>query len=114
METVGYHALIDFIGVKKDSLKEKYLMNKLKEIFDKNNVNVELSVGKPFKPHGDTIVFVLSSSHCTVHTWPEYKLLSLDLYMCSDEETSKKVIKEVYDAFEAKEKRMKFFERPLR
>jgi S-adenosylmethionine decarboxylase proenzyme len=36
-----------------------------------------------FEPQGLTYVLLLSQSHLIVHTWPEYKTLILDLYVCS-------------------------------
>ncbi len=113
MEPVGYQAIIDFIGVEKNSLKERYLIDKLNDIFYKNNVNVEVYVNKHFGP-GDTTLWVLSSSHCALHTWPEHGLLSLDIFICKDKKSSERVANEIYESFEAKEKRMEFFERPLK
>jgi S-adenosylmethionine decarboxylase len=31
---------------------------------------------------GFTGMFVLSESHASVHTWPEYSLATIDIYMC--------------------------------
>ncbi len=36
-----------------------------------------------FKPFGATILYVLSASHLSVHTWPENNYLHLDLFVCS-------------------------------
>jgi S-adenosylmethionine decarboxylase proenzyme len=37
-----------------------------------------------FEPQGLTYVLLLSQSHLIVHTWPEYKTLILDLYVCTE------------------------------
>lgn len=42
------------------------------------------SVEHHFEPQGLTYVLLLSQSHLIVHTWPEYKTLILDLYVCSE------------------------------
>lgn len=36
-----------------------------------------------FTPQGRTIVFILSESHFTVHTYPELNYITLDIYICS-------------------------------
>lgn len=38
-----------------------------------------------FSPHGVTGVVVLSTSHISVHTWPEYGYAAFDVFSCSDE-----------------------------
>lgn len=35
-----------------------------------------------FSPHGISGVFILSESHFSVHTWPEYKYIAIDLFSC--------------------------------
>ncbi|GEM_PF-72346 len=37
-----------------------------------------------FAPVGISVVAVLSQSHLAIHTWPEYGICSLDLYLCGD------------------------------
>lgn len=49
--------------------------------------NIGLSIVKmiehDFKPYGATKLFILSSSHLAVHTWPENNYMHLDLLVCS-------------------------------
>lgn len=35
-----------------------------------------------FTPIGQTLIYVLSQSHIAIHTWPEYRLLHVDLVSC--------------------------------
>lgn len=37
-----------------------------------------------FENGGITFVFLLSESHCSVHTYPEHKSLFVDLFTCGD------------------------------
>lgn len=51
--------------------------------------DVELDLSKlnvePFEDEGGiTGVVVLSTSHCSIHTWPARKLYVLDVYSCRD------------------------------
>lgn len=46
----------------------------------------ELTVIKKFKhnfnPIGLSLIYILAESHISVHTWPEYNYMSIDLYTC--------------------------------
>lgn len=37
-----------------------------------------------FTPHGVSVVVILSESHIAIHTWPEYKYQSVDIYTCGE------------------------------
>ena len=47
------------------------------------NLNVEDHIVKKFNPQGISVVFLLSESHLSIHTWPELGKFSLDLFSCS-------------------------------
>lgn len=51
-------------------------------------VDAELSVIQKvqysFEPIGDTWVWILSESHFSIHTYPEHRYLSLDVYICNE------------------------------
>jgi S-adenosylmethionine decarboxylase len=38
----------------------------------------------PFQPQGVTGMLVLSTSHMSIHTWPEEKYASVDFYTCGN------------------------------
>jgi S-adenosylmethionine/arginine decarboxylase-like enzyme len=56
------------------------ICNLVKETF-----KVVAETSHQFEPQGRTIVFILSESHFTVHTYPEHNYLSLDIYICNPE-----------------------------
>ncbi|MDD2804038.1 MAG: adenosylmethionine decarboxylase [Elusimicrobiales bacterium] len=37
-----------------------------------------------FKPHGVSGVVVIAESHFAIHTWPEHRYASVDLYTCGN------------------------------
>jgi S-adenosylmethionine decarboxylase proenzyme len=37
-----------------------------------------------FVPQGLTVILLLSQSHLAVHTWPEHRLMTVDLFVCQD------------------------------
>lgn len=48
----------------------------------------ELSVVDKFKhtfePFGTSLVYILSESHISIHTWEEFNYISCDMYTCGD------------------------------
>lgn len=48
-----------------------------------------------FSPHGVTGVLVLSTSHISVHTWPEYGYAAFDVFSCSDEVQTRKAMNHI-------------------
>ncbi|MDF2680915.1 MAG: hypothetical protein K0R47_2105 [Brevibacillus sp.] len=54
--------------------------------------NIVLSLGMEklaynfhhFEPHGVTGLLLLSTSHMSIHTWPEYSYAAFDLFTCGD------------------------------
>jgi S-adenosylmethionine/arginine decarboxylase-like enzyme len=50
-----------------------------------NKINVVNFIEQLFEPQGATLVWILSASSITVHTYPEHKYISLDCYTCGGE-----------------------------
>jgi len=36
-----------------------------------------------YEPHGVSVVIILAESHLSLHTWPEFKLASVDIFVCN-------------------------------
>lgn len=53
-----------------------------------------------FSPIGVTYFAVISTSHFSVHTWPEYGYAAIDIFSCSDDviEGIEKKLKELFEA----------------
>lgn len=54
----------------------------LEEIVKKYNLTILSTQKKKFNPIGVTILKLLSESHISIHTWPEYNKCSIDLFTC--------------------------------
>lgn len=54
-----------------------------------------------FLPHGVSGVVVISESHISTHTWPEYKYAAFDIYTCGDKIDPEKAVTYVLEAFGA-------------
>jgi S-adenosylmethionine decarboxylase proenzyme len=45
-----------------------------------------------FQPQGLTVLFLLSESHVSIHTWPEHGRFSMDVYSCRDDYSEEKIL----------------------
>jgi S-adenosylmethionine decarboxylase proenzyme len=81
---LGRHALIDLSGCNPDTLTDyAYIRKTLTQAARLAKVTVVGMVDRHFKPQGYTAILVLEESHLSIHTWPEYNYVSLDLYSCN-------------------------------
>ena len=89
---LGDHLLIDIICENYDILNS---LEKLEELSDKLIKICELTklseLKHKFKPHGITLIVLLSESHLSMHTWPENKSICIDIFSCSDNLDVKKI-----------------------
>lgn len=83
-ESSGKHMICDFKGIENGELLNditelKYLMREICKINDFNILN---EIDYPFVPIGCSILFLLSESHLSIHTFPEKNHISFDIYTC--------------------------------
>ncbi len=64
-----------------------------------------------FTPHGVTGVVLLSTSHISVHTWPEYGYAAFDVFSCSDEDQTRKAVDYITENLTHRTKRIKGVDR---
>ena len=82
---LGYHLLVEMYNCDVDRIKEaNNLHQALLEFAKRRNFEIKYSYFYQFTPYGVSGVIVVSESHITVHTWPEYRFLALDVFVCSD------------------------------
>lgn len=65
-----------------------------------------------FEPQGITYIAVITTSHFSIHTWPEYGYAAVDVFSC-DEEIPDLLVESLQRAFGAKEKVVKKVERQI-
>ena len=53
------------------------------KIVNEYKLNVVSKASYQFQPFGATIVYVLSESHLSIHTFVEERKIAMDLYTCS-------------------------------
>ncbi len=91
MDTRSQHYLFDAVCVNELTATD---VDHIKNVIEKN-LTVVQKVEHKFHPQGETIVFILAESHFTLHTYPENKYFSLDIYVCNLNINLDKVIDEI-------------------
>ena len=82
--TAGKHMICDFKNIEnKELLNNQDRLNEILEIIC-NDYQFQIleKIQKVFTPEGYTILYLLSESHISVHTFPERNFLSFDIYTC--------------------------------
>ncbi len=67
------------------------------------NFSIISAHSKKFNPIGLTSILLLEESHISIHTWPEYNLFCIDIFTCSGEIDTKKVIETIQGFFSSTE-----------
>lgn len=89
----GIHYLIEFFGCNDEQINSVEFWKKiLPESIEKSKMTVLESFFYEFNPQGITGFLLLSSSHLSVHTWPEHQYVVCDIFSCSGEDDTQKVI----------------------
>ena len=90
------------------------IKNILNHICDKYNYTILNQIEHIFHPQGLTILYLLSESHISIHTFPEREYFALDIYTCREYEDNT-IYEEIYsllvDEFQAKRESPKIIDR---
>ena len=80
----GKHMICDIYDIKNTNLlNNKFLLSTLlKNICSIYGFQILKEVDYSFEPIGCTILFLLSESHISIHTFPEKNHISFDIYTC--------------------------------
>ena len=85
MDVLGRHILIDYYDASLDVLDDvEATRTALTDAAEAMGANIEVVEFHRFDPHGVSGTVVISESHITIHTWPEYQFAAVDVFACSD------------------------------
>ena len=98
----GRHLIADVINIENYSLLNT--VDGVKPLMEKKIKNMSLNVvghlHHQFQPIGATCLYLLSESHMTIHTYPEYQSCYIDLFCCSPDFDSLRAIQLIKRAFQ--------------
>jgi S-adenosylmethionine decarboxylase len=82
----GKHMFCDIKNIKNKELLND--INQIKQdldtICEKENYSILGRLEHQFEPEGLTIIYLLSESHISIHTFPEREYAALDIYTCRE------------------------------
>jgi S-adenosylmethionine decarboxylase proenzyme len=98
---VGIHLIVNLYSIPDEDLLCYLWLGKavLNQIVDKLNLHVVNESGHQFEPIGYTYAYILSESHFTIHTYPEYKSAFIDIFCCSKSFSVDAALNEIKAAF---------------
>ena len=100
---VGTHVLINVYDVPEQDTASLIRLEDgrplLDEIVKALDFHVVAETGHQFSPIGYSYAYVLSESHFTIHTYPEYHSCYIDMFCCNPAFDAEKAVSLVKDAF---------------
>lgn len=92
-------------------------LEKIKEIshdmIEKLHAGIVEECCHQFEPIGITYIAVITTSHFSIHTWPEYEYAAVDVFSC-DEDLPEKVAEELQKSLKAKKCTVRKLERDIK
>jgi S-adenosylmethionine decarboxylase len=83
----GYHLMMELFGCDPEKINSrKFLHLMIKNAVKQAGLTNLGSRFHQFDPHGVTGFTLLAQSHISLHSWPEYGYLVLDIFTCGDQE----------------------------
>ena len=102
----GKHMICDIRGIKNTRLLNS--LDSIKKVLDmlceKHNYSILGKLEHQFDPQGITLIYLLSESHISIHTFPEREYMALDIYTCReypDNDVYLKIYEYLVEAFHA-------------
>ena len=81
---LGKHAIIDLSGCNPELIgNNAFIQEILCQAAQIANITIVGELERHFEPSGYTAILLLEESHLSIHTWPEYNYVSVDLYSCN-------------------------------
>lgn len=89
----GGHFIIDFFGCDPHQInKMEFWQKELPLAAKEAGMDILHSHFHQFEPQGITGFLLLSTSHLSIHTWPEYNYVACDIFSCSHGDETKKAV----------------------
>lgn len=81
---IGKHIIADFWDCDyRDNAKD--LLAMIIDAANISNARILDTVYHQFEPSGSTALLLLAESHISLHTWPEYGYIAIDIFTCGHE-----------------------------
>ena len=112
IKTIGYHLILDLEGVGYQLLNDiEKINNRLLIVLDLHNLIIVKTAKYKFEQQGVTICYILSTSHMSIHTWPELNKCCIDLFTCNLSVDINKIAKNIIMLFNPDTYNIKYVDR---
>ncbi len=113
---LGRHIIADLIIENPAKLSDlDFLIKTLYEAAKKGNLNVLSEAHEVFKDTGGiSLILFIAESHLSIHTWPEYSFVAIDIFTCGEEADPWAVYNYLTEKLGVKEADVKEIKRVLR
>ena len=103
LKALGRHLLAEFYECDQSVLDNvEFVENQMNSAAIISGATVVKSGFHRFLPHGVSGVVIVSESHLTIHTWPEYGYAAVDVFTCGDHVDPWKAFDHLKTVFDSK------------
>jgi S-adenosylmethionine decarboxylase len=102
----GLHIVAEFLSPKKELLEKSSFVQQLLDVqINKYGLTKLGEVFHDFEPAGFTAIICLSESHISLHSWPEYERINMDIYLSNyqrnNDHAGQQIFEEIVRFFDA-------------
>jgi len=76
-----------------------WIESKCKQLINRFEIRIIKSTSHFFTPQGISLIYLISSSHMSIHTWPENNYIHIDFLTCDNNKVydkMKPILKEIF------------------
>lgn len=102
MKSLGYHLILELEGCPEAPLNDPKIVSRvMTEAVESSGATMIQPFFHKFAPQGVSGVVIISESHFSIHTWPEYGYAAVDIFTCGDQIDMDKAVEIIRGGFEA-------------
>ncbi|MBN2559942.1 MAG: adenosylmethionine decarboxylase [Phycisphaerae bacterium] len=102
MEAESTHCILELYDCPSHLLDDKaFVTNALREAVEHGLATLLHEVSHHFHPQGVTALALISESHLSIHTWPEYGYAAADVFTCGETAQPEKACVHLVRVFQA-------------
>lgn len=102
MHALGRHVLLELYDCDAEAIKNvEKVRDEMVEAAQRARATIVTVTFHEFNPYGVSGVVVISTSHLSIHTWPEYRYAAVDIFSCGDVVQPQAAIDHLVQAFTA-------------
>ena len=115
LDCLGHHYILELYGCPHDLLSNvDYVSKTMHDVASAGNCNVLSNEYHQFDPYGVSGVTLISESHLSIHSWPQFGYAAVDFFFCSDEVLVDAMIARLKEGFKSTDIKVEVCHRGMR